>query len=325
MSNILITSAGKRVSLLRAFQKEAGRLCHGAKLYCCDVNPMLSAACQAADGSFKVPRVDHPTYADTLLEKCKAFNIALVIPTIDTELLLLSKCKEAFAQEGIHIIISSEQFITITRDKRLTHKFFEEKGIHTAREYDLNNYSFPMFIKPYNGSRSVDTYLVRNEKELKPKHLNNDRLMLLEYLDHQKHDEYTCDLYYDKSNTLKCAVPRKRIEVRDGEVNKGVTCRNELELLIRKHLEVIPGASGCLTAQFFMNKTTGKITGIEINARFGGGFPLTYLSGANYPGWIIREYLLKETISEQFDCWEDQLLMLRYDHEILVHGYRYTP
>lgn len=68
------------------------------------------------------------------------------------------------------------------------------------------------------------------------------------------------------------------------------------------------------------NKDTKRIIGIEINPRFGGGFPLSYQAGANYPKFLIQEYLLNETI-EYTNEWEDNLLMLRYDDEILIRNY----
>ena len=197
-----------------------------------------------------------------------------------------------------------------------------EKGIQVAREYPKNDYHLPLFIKPEDGSRSLNNYLIRNEAQLQDFHFSNEKLMFLQYLDHKEFEEFTCDLYYDRNNRLRCVVPRKRIEVRSGEVNKGLTVKNDLVELIREKLPVVPGAIGCLTSQFFCHKETGKVYGIEINARFGGGFPLTYLAGANYPAWIIEEYFLDKPVGDQFDCWEPNLLMLRYDAEILVHGYQ---
>jgi carbamoyl-phosphate synthase large subunit len=64
----------------------------------------------------------------------------------------------------------------------------------------------------------------------------------------------------------------------------------------------------------------GKFAALEINPRFGGGFPLSYSAGANYPGWLIDEYILGKEVPF-FDAWEDRLLMLRYDAKVLVHGY----
>jgi len=72
--------------------------------------------------------------------------------------------------------------------------------------------------------------------------------------------------------------------------------------------------------QVFMQNDTQNIYAIEINPRFGGGFPLSYLAGANYPKWIIQEYLQGKQIAEYQD-WQENLLLLRYDHEVLVPNF----
>ncbi len=320
--NILITSAGRRVSLVRAFQKELKSISPKAKVYAADANPMLSAACHAAADYFEVPRLDKKDYIDILIKKCVERQITLIIPTIDTELLLLAENKEKLEANNITPIIASVSFIEKCRDKRVIHDFFATHNVATAKEYDKDNYSLPLFIKPIDGSRSVDTFLIKKKEDLTDYHFSNEKLMFLEYLDHNDYEEFTCDLYYNKDHQLKCVVPRKRITVRDGEVNKAVTANNELVSYIRKNLGRIEGAIGCLTAQFFKHKSEAKIYGIEINSRFGGGYPLSYLAGANFPKWIIAEYLLGEEIDDKFDCWEDKLLMIRYDDEILVHEYK---
>ncbi|WP_296386899.1 ATP-grasp domain-containing protein [Winogradskyella sp.] len=321
--NILITSAGRRVSLVRAFQKELKKVYPQAKVYASDSDPMLSAGCQVADGFFEVPRLDESLYLESLISICNDNGISQIIPTIDTELFQLANYKSNFEKNNISIIVSSIDFIEKCRDKREIHKFFESKGITVAKEYSKDNYKLPLFIKPIDGSRSVDTHLIKDQKDITEYHLNNDKLMFLEYIDHNEFDEYTCDLYYSKTNKLKCAVPRKRLEVRDGEVYKAVTKNNALVNYIKKHLKHIEGAVGCLTVQFFMHKEDNtKIVGIEINPRFGGGFPLSYLANANFPKWIIEEYKLEQTIEDKFDVWESDLLMIRYDDEVLVHGYK---
>ena len=321
--NILISSAGRRVSLVRAFQKELKALYPNAKVFAADAQPLLSAACQVADGFFKVPRLDDSSYMNALVALCKEADIKLIIPTIDTELLLLAENQDLLKSQGIAALVASIDFIKQCRNKRVIHEFFESKGVSVAKEYSKENYQLPMFIKPYDGSRSVDTFLIQTKEDLTDYHFENEKLMFLEYLDHSVYEEYTCDLYYDKMNTLKCVVPRKRVEVRDGEVYKALTCNNALVPYIKEKLPHIEGAVGCLTAQFFVHKNdVSKIYAIEINPRFGGGYPLSYLAGANFPKWIMQEYFLGDPLEDQFESWEDELLMIRYDDEILVHEYK---
>ncbi|WP_031428386.1 ATP-grasp domain-containing protein [Flavimarina sp. Hel_I_48] len=321
--NILITSAGKRVSLVKIFKTEATKQNPNARVLATDANPDLSAACQVADASFKVPRVGDSSYVETLLDICKSNDIQLIIPTIDTELLILAEYKNIFLEAGITPVICDKEFIHKCRDKRVIHDFFTEMRIDVAREFTKDAYEFPLFIKPSDGSRSIDTFLVEEKKFMEERFFQEERFMFLEYISPQRFEEYTCDLYYDKQGYLKCAVPRKRIEVRDGEVNKGLTEHNALVPYIKEKMSFVEGARGCLTAQFFKEKDGDRVVGIEVNPRFGGGYPLSYLAGANFPKWIIDEYIFNKEVENNFDTWESNLLMLRYDNEILVHDFQH--
>lgn len=318
--NILITSAGQRVSLVRAFQKEICKINRENKVYTVDLNPVLAPACHISDGYRTVKRVSDPNYVSELIEICLELDVKIIIPTIDTELQILAENRALFLDHGIIPIVSSLEFVHACRDKRIINKFFVDNGIDVPKAIDKDFPTFPLFIKPYDGSLSKDTFLIQEESELKEYHFSNEKLIFMEYIDHAEHDEYTVDTYYDKNGDLKCVVPRKRIFVRAGEVNKGVTNRNEILAYVKEKLSRIEGATGCLTMQFFFNPISKRIIGIEINPRFGGGYPLSYLAGANYPKYIIDEYILGRKV-EYFEDWENNLLMLRYDDEVLVRNY----
>jgi len=319
--NILITSAGQRVSLVRAFQKELKALYPEAKVFTVDMQPELSAACNVSDKYFRVDRVTAPNYIADLLQLCRNENIKMIIPTIDTELKVLSENIEQFRDAGIHCIVSDNKFVNACRDKRLINEFFINHGIEIPKAIDKNNPTFPLFIKPYDGSLSVDTYLIKSKEELTEYHLTNPKLMFMEYMGKEEYDEYTVDMYYGKDHKVKCIVPRKRIWVRAGEINKGLTCKNFIVELLKEKLTYIEGAVGCLTTQVFASKEGPKVRGIEINPRFGGGYPLSYRAGANYPAYLIKEYYNNDSLS-YMENWEDRLLMLRYDDEVLVHDYK---
>ena len=318
--NILITSAGRRVSLVKFFQKELTLIYPGSKVFTTDANPDFAAAGVVSDGWFQVPKVTCSNYISDLLAIAIEHNISLVIPTIDTELLALAEHKSLFAEHGIVIVVSDHHLVNTFHFKRLSHDFFEKQGIDTAKEFDKKNYTLPVYIKPIDGSRSLENFIVHHHDDFTEKHFSNDRLMFLEYLDHSKHTEYTIDMYYSKNGHLKCAVPRERIEVRDGEVSKGVTKKATFLELIWEKMGFVDGFRGCITMQVFMHNDTSSIYAIEINPRFGGGFPLSYLAGANFPKWIIQEYLQGEQIAVCQD-WQENLLLLRYDHEVLVPNF----
>jgi carbamoyl-phosphate synthase large subunit len=317
--NIVVTSAGQRVSLVRAFQKELKNLYPQGKVFTTDMHPHFSAACNVSDHYFQVKRVTDPTYIDELIALCQHYNISMVVPTIDTELLVLAQNKERFSKLGIHVIISSTSLVEACRDKRKIHAFFLQRGIEIPKEVNKADPVFPLFIKPYDGSLSADTFIINKKEDLTDYHFKNKKLLFMEYISKDEYDEYTIDMYFDKSHQVKCIVPRKRISIRAGEINKGLTEKNKIVLFSKEKLGFIEGAIGCLTVQVFLNRLSERIVAIEINPRFGGGYPLSYRAGGNYPLWLILEYFNNQSIAYT-ENWENNLLMLRYDDEVIVHA-----
>lgn len=319
--NILITSAGRRVSLVKAFKNELSKTIPYGKVLCADMNTDLSSACQVADGCFSVPPVNYKEYIDTLLDISIKNQVKIIIPTIDTELPYLSKSRGLFLENGINCIISDFDLVRSFCDKRKSNDLFDTFGIDHPEEYKIDTIKFPVFIKPYDGSSSKGISVAKSEDDITTDIRNNPKMLFLEYINPEDFVEFTVDLYYTKESELICVVPRERIEVRNGEVSKGVTRKNILIDFLYKRLKNVNGLRGCITLQLFLQKGGKKIYGIEINPRFGGGYPLSYQAGANFPKWIIEEYLFNKKL-KFFEGWESDLLMLRYDDEIMRHGYK---
>lgn len=321
MSNILITSAGRRVSLVKAFQAELKKhLSDNSAVFCTDVKPELSAACNVSDKYYRVPPATNDNYIDSLLDISLANNVKVIVPTIDTELKILAQNKNRFLENGIICLCPDLDFVNICRDKRLTNEFFITRNIEVPQEYTRDNYRFPLFIKPFDGSSSKNIHIINNLKDLSEDLLKNPDLMFLEYITPGKFDEYTLDIYYNRNSKICCIVPRLRIEIRTGEISKGITLKNSLITFIKEKLDNISSIVGCITLQLFADKDISQVFGIEINPRFGGGYPLSYNAGANFPSFIIREYILDEEISYTED-WQENMLMLRYDDEIIINNF----
>jgi carbamoyl-phosphate synthase large subunit len=319
--NILITSAGRRVSLVQAFQKELKKLFPDGKVFTVDMIPELSSACRASDGYFNIVRVTDNTYCNRLIDICLANNIKLIVPTIDTELIPLAENDSLINENGIIPLISSLEMVRICRDKRKLFKFFDSINFPRTSEVNIHDPDFPIFIKPVDGSSSNGIRIITEKSQLKENEFENDKYVFLKYLNPKEYAEFTVDMYFDKSSILKCAVPRERLEIRSGEVSKSVTRKGSIYTKILRQFSFLEGFVGCITLQVFINRRTNEILGIEINPRFGGGYPLSYHAGANFPEYIIREYLLNEPI-QFFDHWICDLLMLRFDAEVLVNDYK---
>lgn len=315
--NILITSAGKRVALTRYFKETLSRFYPEAKVFTTDLNPQMAPAGYVSDGCFQVPRVTDEDYPATLRRICEENGVGMVIATIDTELLLLADLKADFARRGIHVMVSDRAFVEVCRDKRHTGAFFERHGIRVPKEVDKYHPTFPLFAKPYDGSLSANLHYIKTADELTPDILADPKLLFMEYIDKKVYKEYTVDMYFGRDHRVKCIVPRDRIEIRAGEINKGRVVKNEILTFLKEKMGRVEGCVGCICVQLFFNPETKDMVGIEINPRFGGGYPLSYMAGGNFPELLIREYFMDEPV-DYAEQWQDGMLMLRYDDAIFV-------
>ncbi len=314
--NVLVLSAGRRVSLVKAFQKALIDLNVDGNVYGADLNPSMSAACNVLTESFSLPHVLSGDYAKELKKLCIDQSIRLVVPTIDTELLKLATIKDDFLSAGINIVVSDLSLVKLCRDKRLTHQLFDEIGFRYPETYSANDIKFPCFSKPISGSLSQNIRVLKDQLELDSWDVRLEEMMFMAIVSNAEFDEYTIDIYYSSDEQLKCIIPRQRVEVRGGEISKGRTNKRLVELLMGP-MSKVKGAFGCLTLQVFKEKEGNQIYGIEVNPRFGGGFPLSNAAGGRYPEYLIREVILGEVVQFNGD-WEDGLVMLRYDAEVLV-------
>lgn len=313
LSNILILSAGRRVSLTQSFLEAVKELNLPSKVLTADLCPHLAPACHIAP-SRKLPHVLSDDYPQALLNLCQHDDVALVIPTIDPELKVLARLRDDFAIRGISLIVSSLDLVERSSDKRLTPDLFNAIGLSTPQHYHDAPPCFPLFVKPIFGSMSIGAQRIETPEHLSQLGLTPDTHVFMEALDLNVWEEVTVDAYYDCGETLKGLVPRHRLEVRGGEISKGWTDKALLPLL-KPALDKLQGARGVLCVQAFVHRSSHAILASEINARFGGGYPLSHKAGANFSAWLLREYLLGQPLDYNED-WTDRLLMLRFDSQV---------
>ena len=313
--NILFTGIGRRVELVQAFNHAAECLGISLTIHGADITQTAPALAFCGKRHI-VPRIRDEKYIPTLLEICQKEHVDLLIPTIDTDLLVLSENKKAFALCGTRVLVSEPDRIRICRDKNLTSDYFVSCGLMapvTVNDYRQYNGGFPCFIKPKDGSSSIDAFKANHFDELKI------------YAEHIKDyvvqpfvsgEEYTVDVFCDFEGEPIYITPRKRLAVRAGEVLKTEISQNQKIIDEIKKLIFRFKPCGPITVQLIRDKC-GEDHYIEINPRFGGGAPLSMKAGADSAEALLR--LLSE---EHLDYVEsaalDGAVYCRFDQSVRV-------
>lgn len=311
------------MSLLQQFKEVFAQNGIDGKLITADLRATAPTAF-ISDKHYIVPRVSDPDYIPQLLNVCSAERIDVIIPLIDTELVVLADHRQAFEDIGVKVLVSSKALNEIACDKTESYRFFTEQQIATPKVFtdeEIRNgqYEFPLLIKPLDGSSSKGVTKINNEKELLFFKDYIPNAMVQEFV---TGTEYTVDVMVDFAGNIRTIVPRLRLETRAGEVSKGVTKKDRAIIdAARSVVKSLPGPVGCITLQCF-KKENGDITFIEINPRFGGGVPLAIEAGANFPLWVIQ-MCNGETFAEEDYSWRENLTMLRYDEAVFTEAIQY--
>jgi lipopolysaccharide/colanic/teichoic acid biosynthesis glycosyltransferase/glutathione synthase/RimK-type ligase-like ATP-grasp enzyme len=314
--SILLTSAGRRTSLLQAFLSPAHR--RGWRVFAGDRDP-LAPALYLADDARRLPPILSSEYVGALLDFVEKDGIRLIVPTIDTELAILAESSEQFLAKGCVVLVSAKKLVEVAGDKWLTVNTFGKAGIATPRswladKYDQGNLPSALFVKPRNGSASQDAHAI-DRSELAsvlptvPNAIIQERLV---------GPEITIDALLDLDGRPIHFVPRRRIRTMSGESIQGVTIDDsELRAWVLRILDIASelGGRGPLTLQAFLT-ADGPVL-IEVNPRFGGGFPLTQAAGGCYPEWLLSS-LEHERLEPRFGEYERNLYMTRHHVEIFT-------
>lgn len=320
MITLLLSSAGRRVELINCFREDARALGLELRVIAADAAPDWSAACQVADASFAIPRCDHPDFIPRLLELCAQQKVDLLVPTIDPELLPLAQHRRYFAERGTRVVISALTEVIIARDKLRTAAFLSEAGLPSPRSVRLKDLlgddtalQFPVILKRIDGSSSIGLHEATNISEVRRLDLDPTH-----YLAQEKWigREYTINLFFDRQGHLRSAVPHWRSATRGGEVSKGRTERVPALTQLAKRLgKAMPGAEGALCFQAIVT-SDNQVTIFEINARFGGGFPLAHRAGAPFSRWLLEEAAGLPLTAN--DNWTEGVTLLRYDAAVFL-------
>ena len=304
--NILFTCAGRRTYLLKYFKEN---LAEGDKVVATDMQ-LSAPALQVADVKLQVPAVYDPEYVNITLNICKEQKIDALLSLNDLELPILAENKERFEELGVKVIVSDPEVIDIAFDKYKTAQWVESLGLVAPKTYvrledakkalAAGEIEFPLFMKPRWGSGSIglesiadmeelDIYYNLLMKKIKKTILatasvGDEYIMIQEKL---TGSEFGLDIMNDLNGNHVAVSVKQKLAMRAGETDKAVTVDlPEVREMGRKIGEAL-GHIGNLDVDI-MQRADGAYCVLELNPRFGGGFPFSYAAGVNMPKAIIQ-------------------------------------
>ncbi len=304
--NILLTSSGRRSYIVKYFQellKDKG-VVHAA-------NSEWSPALQVADKAVTTPLIYDSTYIDFLLDYSLEHDINAIISLFDIDLPILAQSKKRFERHGIQVVVSDYNVTQICNDKWKAFEFFKQNNINTPNTYisiseavkDLKNenISYPLIIKPRWGMGSIGIYTAENKNELEilykkvkneilktylkfeSKEDLNNAVLIQEKLDGQ---EYGLDIVNDLNKNYVTTFVKRKSAMRSGETDRAVTEDNPSLEKFGEKISLALQHIGNLDTDCFVVDNKPLI--LEMNCRFGGGYPFSHLAGANIPQAIIH-------------------------------------
>ena len=309
--NILLTSAGRRGYLIDYFKESLRKLGIQGEIHAANSSALCSSLSEA-DRSVITPLIYDEAYIPFLLDYCSRNHIDAIISLFDIDLYMLSINRDRFSEIGTRIIVSDPAVIAKCNDKLKTAAFLTEAGINApltfVSEADAlaalkdGRLHFPLIVKPRWGMGSLSIYEAENEAEL---HIFAEKVhkeIFRSYLKYEaaaepescvlfqekiEGQEYGLDVINDLSGVYCNTIVKEKFAMRSGETDCSVTVSRDDAVQLGRTLSGKLGHIANLDVDIIEQKNTGKLYVIEMNARFGGGYPFSHIAGADLPTAIV--------------------------------------
>ena len=334
--NVMLTCAGRRCHTINAFKSAMRR---GGRVFACDSSPDAPAL-QEADKAFVVPRVEEEGYLEALLDICAEYQVGLLIPAFEIELPLLAAHRARFAAIGTIPLVSSKTVIDTCYDKLESARFLTGCGLPATRTFTTLDaardaltrgaLTFPLVVKPRWGVSSIGTEFPEDEEEMELAYrLVKKRLARTFLADISDTDpehciliqerlsgvEYGLDVVNDLDGNHVCTFAKRKLRMWAGKTDRAITVHDDsLEHLGRRIGENL-GHAGVLDCDVFVTK--GGCHVIDMNPRFGGGYPFSHSAGANLPAALIA-WADSEAADPEWLTIEPDVLISRADMFVVM-------
>lgn len=304
--NVLLTSVGRRAYMIKFFKNVIGP---EGQVHVCNSDDM-TVAFQYADKSVISPLIYDEKYIPFLVNYCENNHIDILISLFDIDLLVLAKNKAAFEKVGTKVIVSEPELIEICNDKWKTYLFLKENGFRVPKTYlrledvlaalDQGELKYPVIVKPRFGCGSIAMSVAEDEMGLLYHYRRNTRAINNSYLKYESAaeeqkilfqeclvgQEYGVDIINDLNGQHQNAIVKKKIAMRAGETDISELVDVPEIKAEAQRLGKLTGHVANMDCDVFL--VDGMAYILEMNARFGGGYPFSHMGGCDLPRAIVN-------------------------------------
>ena len=331
--NILLTSVGRRayiIDYLRDIYKDLGLIGNIVATN----SDMNTTAMSVADKAFESPLIYDEEYIPFLLKICKNEKIDILISLFDIDLMILAKNKSRLEALGVKVIVSNEDVINICNDKFEMLKYLEKINLPVPETYlDLDKaleyadfHKKTYILKPRWGVGSLSIFEAENKKELEVLYEKAKRSIQKSYLKFEsnadmnravliqekiKGDEFGLDIFNDLEGENLSVTVKRKYAMRSGETDIAEITENSELKAVGKKIANSLFHIGNLDMDILLSD--GKAYIIDMNARFGGGYPFTHNAGVNELEAIIRlcgGMELNDLSVKKYGCFAKEITMV---------------
>jgi carbamoyl-phosphate synthase large subunit len=286
--SVLLTCAGQRVDIVRAFKDALARRGEGGRVIVSDLDP-LSPSLVSADLVVALPAVDDPGYGEAVAGIAAAEGVGAVMPLTDLDPVVLATAAPVIEATGARVFLPPPDVAAACQDKWLCHEALEAAGLPSPPTWpvdgtDLGALPYPMMIKPRIGFAGRWIHRCEDREELDFFLARTPVASVLQQA--LPGEEFSIDCLASLDGRAIGAIPRAMYQSKGGEQIKGETLDDPQ--LVQLAADVIEGLGlvGPCTIQCF--RLGDRVLGVtDINTRFGGGFPLPLAAGGDYPYLIL--------------------------------------
>lgn len=218
-------------------------------------------------------------YLENFIKKNK---INIIFPISDRELKILASKKLFLLKKGANVVVSNLEVIKNCQNKVQCYNFLKQFNILfpkiISKKYIKGN--LPVIKKEINGSGSKNQEIIDNIDQISKNY--NKKFFFQKFLNYE---EYNLDILNDLKGNYVHSCAKKKISIRSGDTDKAKIVKNKIFKTFAKKISKTLRHNGVIDVDFLYNKK--KIYLLDINPRFGGGYPFTHLYGYNYIDKIL--------------------------------------